>query len=117
MQAELRSLVTVYHEPLTTAYPSTEAFRISLRAMIGVAGEEGEESFDFDVCSPAWLDRELDDHPVVGGRFLLIVRDFKPAQIEGYVQKRIAHATGPDWPTIAEKLARWSQWEFEDYRG
>lgn len=85
--------------------------------MIGPAGAEGEESFDFDVCSPAWLETELKSHPVVSGRFFLIIEAFDLDVIESYVRKRVAQATGADWPTIAGKLARWSRWEFEDYAG
>jgi hypothetical protein len=42
--------------------------------------------------------------------------DFHPKQIEDYVRRRFAEASSDDWPTIAAKLARRSQWEFEDYR-
>lgn len=89
---------------------------MSFRAFIGPAGSPGEESFDFDVCSPAWLEAELERNPIISGRFLLVTRHFDPKRIEEYVQKRIAQASGDDWPTLAAKLARWSQWEFEDYR-
>jgi hypothetical protein len=83
---------------------------------VGPAGAPGEESFDFNVCSPAWLEYELDSHAIVEGRLLLIARTFDPQRIEDYVRKRIAQATGDDWLTIAGKIAHWAQWEFEDYR-
>jgi len=116
MQAELRRLLTVDHDALDTVQPTTDSFCVSLRALIGPAGSEGEESFDFDVCSPQWLDTELERRSVVSGRVLLIARRFDAQQIEEEVRKRIAQASGHDWPSIASKLARWSQWEFEDYR-
>lgn len=116
MNAELRELLTLEHEPLDSVQSGSGAFRVSLRALIGPLGSPGEESFDFDVCSPAWLEAELDRHPIIGGRFLLITRDFDPKRIEEYVRKRISQASGSDWPTVAGKIARWSQWEFEDYR-
>lgn len=117
MNAELRALLTIQHDPIDAVKPPSDAFCVSLRALIGVAGSQGEESFDFDVCSPAWLDAELEHHAIISGRFLLIVRNFDPRRIEEYVRKRIAQASGDEWPTVAGKLARWSQWEFEDYRG
>jgi hypothetical protein len=116
MRAELRDLLTVDHDTLDALQPATDVFCISLRALIGPAGSEGEESFDFDVCSPAWLDAEAEKRPVISGRFLLITRRFNPELIEEYLRKRVAEATGHDWPSIAAKLARWSRWEFEDYR-
>lgn len=114
MRAELRQLLTVEHEDPSVVRPDDEAFCISLRAMIGPMGSEGEESFDFDVCSPAWFHVALKADPVVSGRFMLVAESFDLRRIEQYVRKRVAQATGPDWPTIAGKLARWSRWEFED---
>lgn len=117
MRAELRQLLTIDHEDPKAVHPDDEAFCISLRALIGPAQEGGEESFDFDVCSPAWLSVELERHPVLSGRYLLVVETFDAEKVEAYVRKRVAQATGPDWPTVAGKLARWSRWEFEDYTG
>jgi hypothetical protein len=116
MQAKLRELTTVDGEPLASVLPVPAAFHVSLRALIGPADGQGEESFDFDVCSPAWLDDRLNYEAILSGRFQLISRRFDPDQIETFVRERIAQATGRDWPTVAGKLARWSQWEFEDYR-
>jgi hypothetical protein len=116
MNAELRALVTVEHEPIDTAQPEGDAFCISLRALVGPLGLPGEESFDFDVCSPAWLEAELESRTTIGGRFLLIARNFDPRSIEDYVRKTIAQASGKDWSEVAAKIARWSHWEFEDYR-
>lgn len=116
MRAELRSLVTVEHEPVSTVQPRDEAFRVSLRALVGPLGLPGEESFDFDVCSPAWLCAKLDSASMMQGRFLLIAHHFDPQRIEDYVRQRIGEASGEDWPEVAGKIARWAHWEFEDYR-
>nr|WP_082049244.1 Imm8 family immunity protein [Sphingomonas melonis] len=116
MIAELRALLTLEHEPLESIRPRGDAFCVSIRALVGPAGAPGEESFDFNVCSPAWLDQELNSHAIVEGRLLLIARSFDPQRIEDYVRKRIAQASGDDWLTIAGKIARWAHWEFEDYR-
>jgi hypothetical protein len=116
MKAELRALLTIDHDRLDAVQPVGDEFCISLRALIGPAGEPGEESFDFDVCSPAWLSGELAREPIINGRFRLVCRDFDPPQIVAYVRERVEQTTGTDWPMVAGKLARWSQWEFEDYR-
>jgi hypothetical protein len=116
MNAELRALLTVEHEPLSTAQPEGEAFCICLRALVGPAGTQGEESFDFDVCSPAWLTTELGRQAIIGGRFLLIARDFDPQRIEDHVRRKIQQVSGKDWREVASKVARWAHWEFEDYR-
>ena len=116
MIAELRALLTVEHEPLESIRPKRDAFCVSIRALVGPAGAPGEESFDFNVCSPAWLEYELDSHAIVEGRLLLIARSFDPQHVEDYVRKRIAQASGDDWLTLAGTIARWAHWEFEDYR-
>ncbi|MEG3155312.1 Imm8 family immunity protein [Sphingomonas sp. RB1R13] len=115
MNAELRALVTVEHEPIITAQPEADAFCVALRALVGPSGSPGEESFDFSVCSPAWLEAELKSSNMIGGRFLLITRTFDVRRIEDYVRRRIGEATGEDWPEVAGKIARWSHWELEDY--
>ena len=116
MRAELRRLLITRHDQPDDAQANGEAFCVSLRAMIGPHDAPGEESFDFDVCSPAWLVGEVERNPVVSGRFLLIAASYEPKQIEAYVRKRIDQTSGDDWPMIAAKLGRWSQWEFEDYQ-
>ncbi|MHA6723178.1 Imm8 family immunity protein [Sphingomonas sp. RS2018] len=116
MNAALRALMTIDHEPLDSVRPEGVAFCVSLRALVGPAGLPGEESFDFDVCSPEWLAAELDGRAIISGRFLLIARRYDPCRIEDYVRTRVAQASGDDWPTVAGKLARWSHWEFDDYR-
>jgi Immunity protein 8 len=116
MNAELRALVTIEHEPIGSVRPESDSFCISLRALVGPSGEPGEESFDFDVCSPAWLEAQLESRAIIGGRFLLIARNYDPPKIENDVRRRVAQATGKDWQEVAAKIARWSRWEFEDYR-
>ena len=46
---------------------------------------------------------------------MLIARGFDPQRIEEDVRKRIAQASGDDLLTVAVRIARWAQWEFEDY--
>jgi hypothetical protein len=115
MEAQLRTLLTVDGELLETIATPDPAFSIVLRAMVGPTNAEGEESFDFNVCSPAWLEAELERLPIIGGRFLLVTREFDAKRIDGYVRNRIAQASGDDWPSVAAKIARWAQWEFQDY--
>ncbi len=115
MKAELRALLTVEHEPISTAQPVGAAFRVALRALVGPLGLPGEESFDFAVCSPAWLVAAADGLSIIEGRFLFIARHFDPQRIENYVRQRIEQTSGKDWPEVAGKIARWAHWEFEDY--
>lgn len=114
MQAELRSLFSSDVDDLRSFAPG-EIFCVSIRALIGPAGLPGEESFDFEICSPAWLAAEVERETMVSGRFRLFMATFDYEAVERYVAKRLAHANGADWPEVATKLTRWSRWEFEDY--
>lgn len=116
MNAELRDLFSNDVEDLAAFQPATGAFRLSLRAMIGPVGGEGEESFDFAVCSLAWLKAELESFALVAAQDLVIVERFDLEVIEAHVRRLVSQASGPDWPSVAGQLAQWSRWEFEDYR-
>ena len=114
VEAELRTLFSTDVDDLASYTPGA-VFCLSLRALIGPKGWPGEESFDFDVCSPAWLAAEVERNELVSGRFRLFMATFDHGAIERYVSKQVAQATGNDWTEVATKLARWSSWEFEDY--
>lgn len=114
MQAQLRSLFSSDVEDLRSYAPG-EAFCVTLRALIGPSGLPGEDSFDFEVCSPKWLAGEVGSDVVVSGRFHLFMARFDYETVERYVAKRVAQATGRNWAEVAAKLSRWSRWEFEDY--
>lgn len=114
MQAELRALSSSDVSDLTS-YAPNDPFCLAMRALIGPKGLEGEESFDFEVCSPGWLAAELRREPVVSGRSRLVMAAFDVGAIEAYVRTQIAFATGDSWSEIANKLGRSFRWEFEDY--
>lgn len=115
LQIELRSLTGQFDEDLSNLTPVSGSFCHKLRAEIGVAGEKGADAFEFDVCSPAWLENELDRFPILSGGPRLIAKNFDPAVVEEYVRKRLLHATGPDWATVVTKLGQWSRWEFDSH--
>jgi hypothetical protein len=116
MKAELRQLLTVEGDFLEELQQRDEVFCHWLRALVGPSGSPGEESFDFAVCSPAWLKNELQRNPKVDGRCMLIFDTFDPKEIEAQVRGRIAQTSGDSWPAVAAKIAEWSHWEFDGYR-
>ena len=115
MRAELKSLSSL-DVVLETYAPPDDAFCIGVVADVGPLGERGAEMFQFEVCSPAWLEKELQSDNVVLGRHRLFMSNFSYNALETYVLKRVQQAEGPDWPSVAEKLSRWGHWEFEDYQ-
>ena len=116
MRAELRRLLTIEGDFLEEVREREGAFCVWLRAHVGASGSQGEDYFDFGVCSPAWLEAEVERQRMIAGRLLLIVREFRPKEIEAYVREQVSRASGDDWPTVAAKIGRWSHWEFEDFR-
>lgn len=84
--------------------------------MVGPEGLDGEESFDVLVCTPAWLEDELQRQPGLHGRHHFIVNDFDPHAVEDQLREEIESLEAPDWPALAEKIGRIGRWEFEDYQ-
>jgi hypothetical protein len=114
MEAELRSLSTQDGEVLANIQPTEDAFCITVRAEIGSKGNRGADLFDFDVCSPSWLDAELDRYEALPGGKRLFMREFNANAVEQYVRKRIRHATGETWNDVARNIGEWARWEFAD---
>lgn len=117
VQPELRSLTGQIDEDLSDVHPVSGSFCHTLRAEIGVRGQSGADAFEFEVCSPEWLDNELESYSILHAGKRLITKRFDPEMVEEYVRKRLLHATGPDWETVATKLGEWSRWEFDNYDG
>jgi hypothetical protein len=115
MRAELKSLFSPDADPLEDFRP-TGPFGILVMAMIGPAGERGEESFDFMLCTPEWFSANTSDEFTIG-RHYLFVRGFDYTRLKEFVQAR-CRSCGEErnWALLAEKLSRLGKWEFEDYQ-
>ena len=86
--------------------------------MIGPEGLDAAESFDVEICTPAWIAKRHDsrDYPdVVLGRHMLIVFAYELEKIRDAIAQYCERCSGDTWMDIAPKLARLGAWEFEDY--
>lgn len=92
-----------------------DRFSILVQAMIGPEGGPGEESFDFVICTPALLAKDLETRRYQFGRHYLFVNRYDPELIEQVLHELCESASGPDWESVATYLSRYGQWEFEDY--
>jgi hypothetical protein len=81
----------------------------------GPAGGEGEESFDFEVCTPKLLHELTRRDGPVNGRHHVIIDTFNWPALQSYFQKLVSRCQVWDWHQIATKLSRYGHWEFEDY--
>ncbi|MCF7484267.1 immunity 8 family protein [Vibrio sp. J1-1] len=93
----------------------TENFGFLLQAMIGPEGEDGEESFGIQVCTPEWLKSRYSENDVLFGRHMMIVFDYDIDRIKSHIVKYCDRCVGDNWSDIASKLSRIGLWEFEDY--
>ncbi|MEO8287258.1 MAG: immunity 8 family protein [Chloroflexota bacterium] len=90
-------------------------FVFSLQAIIGPRDAEGEESFDFLVCTASWLGTEIKEKKYLFGRFYLIVEKYDYAILWSAIQQLCDSIHGSDWTAVAEQLSRYGHWEFQDY--
>jgi|ERR1700740_3601776 Immunity protein 8 len=106
---------------LTSTDVSLETFRpqgpfgVYVLAMVGPAGEPGEESFGITVCTSEWFEQSMKD-PVVSGRHHLFVKEYNFEELKSYLSKYCRTCMGDSWAEVAEKVACIGNWEFEDYR-
>lgn len=93
-----------------------DCFCILIQAMVGPTDGPGEESFDFLVCTPKWLQEELGKAPYVLGRFHLLIPQYDFQVIRIAIEKICSEIDAPDWSSAAAMLGRHGKWEFEDYK-
>jgi hypothetical protein len=116
MRAEIKRIYSPDIGDLAFFKPQDpESFSFLLRIIAGPEGEEGEESFDVEVCTPRWLLETYQRDEVVIGRHHLIVFEYNWERITQTVTSFCASCFGETWKEAAEKLGRIGKWEFEDY--
>jgi Immunity protein 8 len=114
---ELKRLHSPDIADLPSHVPATpEDFAFLLQAMIGPFGLEGEESFDFFVCTPTWLQRHHEDKDVIFGQYYIIVFEYDYQALVDKIAELCRVCVGRSWKESATKLARFGKWEFEGYR-
>lgn len=114
IRAELKSMFSPDADPLDDFAPSGP-FGILVMAMIGPAGQEGHESFDFMVCTPEWFSSSMREEIKIGLHHLF-VREFSYARLDRFVRD-YCKSCGEEatWHALAKKIGRLGKWEFEDY--
>lgn len=117
----MRAVVRRLHSPdvhdlEAWAPEDSGCFGLLVQAFVGPRGGEGEESFDFIVCSPEWLARKHGKDAAVLGRHHLLLFKYDIEKIRKAIESVVERAEGSDWEEVAGKIARYGQWEFEDYR-
>lgn len=116
MRAELKRIHSPDIENLADYYPDDPAsFCFLLQAIVAPLGEEGEESFDIEVCTPKWLSENYQENDIVIGQHLLIVFDYNYDRIFNKIKSYIENCNGDTWDKITQQIGRLGKWEFDDY--
>lgn len=120
MKAELRHLISPDIDERTFWPEEDDNFGFFVQALVGPEGEEGEESFGIQVCTPKWIatkgiNQVFGDFGIFGNN-MLIVTEYDWDKIKQLIAKLCAETTGENWTEIAHKLARYGEWEFADYQ-
>ena len=117
MNVEIRKFYSVELEDVLDLYQPVERdnFGTWIRLAIGPKGEPGVDYFELFVCTPQWLSEELKkDSLARWARHFLIVEEYNLDLIIHQCERLVQRCCGNDWLTIAQKIARYAHWEFED---
>jgi hypothetical protein len=114
MRAEIHHLLTPDIDPAAFVPDDPERFAFLVQMLAGPAGEEGEESFQFEVCTPGWLRDRVRTEGPMSGRHFVIVDSFNWPVLQSYFQRLVTRCWGADWHEVATKLSRYGFWEFEE---
>lgn len=88
-----------------------------VRFMVGPDGDPGEESFDVLICTPSWLSDRVEEAGPMHGRYCLIMKSLDLSLGSQIMRNKIESMAADDWPQLANKIAGFAYWEFEDYSG
>lgn len=117
MRADLRRLHSPDVTDLSTFAPVDPShFGVLVQAMVGPDDSSGEESFQFMYCSPSWLLAEAQQRGPIWGRGYLVGPAYDYRALLRVTTRLVAEADGQDWNSVANRIARPTLWEFEDYR-
>ncbi|MFI6166325.1 Imm8 family immunity protein [Nocardia sp. NPDC051052] len=115
MRAEIRELLTPDIDSDTFVPDDPDRFCFLVQMLAGPAGDEGEESFQFEVCTPGWLSERIERDGPINGRHYVIVNNFHWPTLQNYFERLVTRIWGDNWREIATELSRYGGWEFEDY--
>jgi Immunity protein 8 len=86
MRAELKRLHSPDVDLESFSPEQPENFGFLVQAMVGPEGEDVEESFDFQICTPEWLRPRLAEQGTMFGRFLIIVAGYNLTDVSSAIR-------------------------------
>jgi hypothetical protein len=116
MKAIVRRFLSPDADPYTFEPEDANDVGVLVQMIVGPATEPGEESFDVLVCTPRWIDEQVQKHGPQSGRFLYIVDSWNSDVVLAALTEAVESEEGQTWADLAGKIGRIGKWEFEDYR-
>lgn len=95
------------------------SFGLWVTFSIGPSSEDGGSIYQLLVCTPSWLESKTTKGNIFWGRHMLVIDSFDAKLIKNSVDQLIVELAN-QFPNdnddeIAEKIARYAHWEYEDY--
>ena len=94
--------------------------KIFVEAVIGpddfsfANGIEFHELFDFFVCTPEWVEKELRQKDFIYGREMIVVKELNFYSIYLAIENLCKHISGNSWAEIVDKLRLYTSWENDE---
>jgi len=114
MRAQIRHLLTPDIDPTTFVPEDPERFMFLVQMLAGPSDGQGEESFQFTVCTPGWLQDQVNREGPMPGAHHVVVGTFDWPALEVLFQRLVFQCAGADWNEVATKLSRYGLYEFAD---
>ncbi|SRR6266481_7710122 len=117
MKTLLKSIFTFRGTALREFIPENPSnFHVLVHMTIGPDNQDGGHDYSLSICTPTWLDHNIQHTGPIWGRHLLLVNHFDEKEIYVSIEKVIAQCGRSDWAETSVVLARFFAWEFEDYQ-
>lgn len=117
MNTQLKNIFTYSGASLEeTLLENSSNFHLLVHLTIGPADQDGGHDYSVGVCTPTWLEHNMQHDGVVWGRHLLIVDSFDAKKIKQSIKEIIGKCERSDWKQTSVVLGRYLAWEFEDYQ-
>ncbi len=117
VRAELKRLRSMEIIDLEHFEPEeADNFRVRIEAVIGPLGSRGEEAFEVVICTPKWIENEVDRQGYLFGKGHLLVKRYDYNEIFNVMDQLCNRLSGDSWETIEYKLRLYGDWEYEDNR-
>lgn len=114
MRAELKSIFgTALPETYISVPEDVTDCWVDIMADIGAVGEQGADTFTFQVVTLKKLQSLLQTEKCLIEPRLIIVQEFDWAAIEAAICSLISKFEAPDWGSLAAKIHLYAAWEYD----